>query len=84
MLIKPSYQKPVETSEDVIARNLTVISTPGTESITEVEKQSPIQTIRKIAENTYTAKVSLFFNILLICNIFPNEIIDPHFSTLFM
>ena len=57
VLIKPSYQKPVETSEDVIARNLTVIDPPGTESMLETDKKSPFPIVRQIAEITYVVKV---------------------------
>ena len=57
VLIKPSYQKPVETAEDVIARNLTVFDPPGTESMVETDKKSPFPIVRQIAERTYVAKV---------------------------
>ena len=57
VLIKPSYQKPVETSEDVIARNLTIIISPGTESIVENDKNSPYPIVRQLAELRYVAKV---------------------------
>ena len=65
VLIKPSYQKPVETSEDVIARNLTIIDSPGRESMVEAYKKSPIPIVREIAERTYVAKVSYLFHVLL-------------------
>ena len=57
VLIKPSYQKPVETSEDVIARNLTIIDYPGRESMVEADKNSPFPIVRQIAEITYVTKV---------------------------
>ena len=57
VLIKPSYQKPVETSEDVIARNLTVIDMPGRESMVEADKNSQFPIVRQIAEITYIVKV---------------------------
>ena len=62
VLIKPSYQKPVETSEDVIARNLTIINIPGTESMVEVDKKSPIPIVRELAKIRQVAQVS-------VCNI---------------
>ena len=58
MLIKPSYDKPVETSEDVIARNLTIIDSPGRESMVEAEKKSPISIVRELAMARYISKVS--------------------------
>ena len=57
VLIKPSYQKPVETYEDVIARNLTVIDVPGRESLVETDKNSQYPIVRQIAEITYVVKV---------------------------
>ena len=50
VLIKPSYDKPVETAEDVIARNLTIIDPPGTGSMVEADKKSPISIVRELAE----------------------------------
>ena len=58
VLIKPSYDKPVETAEDVIARNLTIIYAPGTEPMVEANKNSPIPIVRELAERSYVAKVS--------------------------
>ena len=58
VLIKPSYDKPVETAEDVFARNLTIIGSPGTESLVEADKNSPIPIVRELAERTNVAKVS--------------------------
>ena len=58
VLIKPSYEKPVETAEDVIARNLTIIDPPGTGSMVEADKKSPIPIVRELAEITYVAEVS--------------------------
>ena len=57
VLIKPSYQKPVETSEDVIARKLTIIDSPGKESIVEAAKNSPYPIVRQLAELRYVTKV---------------------------
>ena len=57
VLMKPSYQKPVETSEDVIARNLTIIEGPGAESVLEAAKNSPFPIVRELAKRTLVAKV---------------------------
>ena len=62
VLIKPSYDKPVETSEDVIAWNLTIIDIPGTESNVETDKKSPIPIVRELAERTLVAKVLSLIN----------------------
>ena len=58
VLIKPSYDKPVDTAEDVITRNLSIIDFPGRESILEINKNSPFPIIRQLAERTYVTKVS--------------------------
>ena len=65
VLIKPSYEKPVETSEDVIARNLTIIDAPGRESMVMADKNSPFPIVRQLAERTQVAEVSL---IIYFCN----------------
>ena len=38
ILLKPSYEKFVDTPEDIIDKNLTVIYIPGTKSILEMMK----------------------------------------------
>ena len=59
VLIKPSYDRPVETAEDVIARNLTIIDMPGRKSMVEAYKKSSFPIVRELAERTHVAKVSL-------------------------
>ena len=57
VLIMPSYEKPVDTAEDVIQRNLTVLGIPGNEARVEADKNSPFQIVREVAKITYVAKV---------------------------
>ena len=57
ILLKPSYEKAVDTVEDVVNRNLTLISTPGTESILVMLKNSPFKNTRILAERTIVPKV---------------------------
>ena len=57
MLLKPSYEKPIDTAQDVLDRNLTVISAPGTKSIVEMLKVSVFQVTRSLAERTIIPKV---------------------------
>ena len=59
MLIKPIYEKPVDTAQDVIDRGLTVIYTPGSESIVENEKNSPSDLTKALAKLTEVANVIL-------------------------
>ena len=57
ILLKPSFEKAVDTAQDIIDRNLTVISTPGRESLVEIMKNSPFKNIRTLAERTIVPKV---------------------------
>ena len=57
MLIKPTYEKPVDTPEDIIDRGLAVLSSPGMESIVEMHKNSPFYITRTLAERTTVPKV---------------------------
>ena len=52
MLIKPIYEKPIDTAQDVLDRGLTVIYPPGSESTLEIMKNSPSNINRKLAERT--------------------------------
>ena len=57
ILLKPSYEKPIDTAEDVMNRGLSVIYSPGTESSLEIRKNSPSNITRTLAERTKVAKV---------------------------
>ena len=57
MLMKPTYEKPVDTAQDVLDRGLTVIYIPGSESLVEILKNSPSAVIRALAKMTVVAKV---------------------------
>ena len=57
MLMKPTYEKPVDSAEDIIDRGLAVLSSPGTESIVEMQKNSPFYITRTLAERTIVPKV---------------------------
>ena len=59
VLVKPVYEKPIETAEDIIERGVKIIDFPGTESNVEALKKSPFPLTRKLAENTYVTKVVL-------------------------
>ena len=50
MLMKPTYEKPVDTAQDVLDRGLTVIYTPGSESLVEMMKNSPSAVYRDLSE----------------------------------
>ena len=57
MLMKPTYEKPVDTAQDVLDRGLKVIYTPGAESLVEIMKNSPSAVYRDIAELIVVPKV---------------------------
>ena len=57
ILLKPNYEKPVDTAQDVLDRGLTVIWPPGSESFVEEYKNSPSKIRRELVERTIVAKV---------------------------
>ena len=57
MLMKPTYEKPVDSPADIIERGLRVIYPPDMEDIVEVLKNSPFYNIRRLAEMTIVPKV---------------------------
>ena len=58
MLIKPNYEKPVDTAEDILDRGLSVIKFPGAEATVEALKNSPLPLTRGLAEMSIVPKVS--------------------------
>ena len=58
ILLKPSYEKAIDTAQDVLDRNLTVIYNPEAESIVEILKNSPSEIVRTLAERTIVTKVN--------------------------
>ena len=59
--MKPNYEKPIDTAEDILDRGLTIIPNPGTGSIVEALKNSPFEITRKLAERTTVPKVILSY-----------------------
>ena len=57
ILIKPTYEKPVDTAQDILDRGLTVIYTPGSGSAVEIFKNSPSAVTRALAKQTIVPKV---------------------------
>ena len=60
MLLKPSYEKPVDTAQDILDRHLTILSAPGTDSLVENLKNSPYKITRAMAERTFVTEVNIF------------------------
>ena len=61
ILLKPSYEKAVDTAEDVLDRNLTIIYNPGGESKVEIMKNSPFYITRTLAERAIVPKVIISY-----------------------
>ena len=57
ILLKPNYEKAIDTAEDILDRNLTIIYTPGSESTLEILKNVPSKITRDLAESSIVAKV---------------------------
>ena len=57
MLVKSTYEEPVDTAENVIERGLTIIRNPSTESVVETEKKSSFESVRQMAELSYVSTV---------------------------
>ena len=61
MLLRPNYEKPVDTADDILDRGLTIISYPGGESILENRLNSPSNITRSLAAVTFVPKVIQFY-----------------------
>ena len=55
ILLKTNYEKPVDTAQDVLDRGLTIIISPGSESLVEIFKNSPSSVNRALAKMTVVA-----------------------------
>ena len=60
MLVKPVYEKPIDTAEDIIERGITILKGPASGSMVETMKKSPFPLTRAMAENTLVTKVVSF------------------------
>ena len=61
ILLKPNYEKPIDTAQDLADRGLSVILSPGMKSKVEILKNSPSNITRTLAERTIVAKVIILF-----------------------
>ena len=57
ILLKPNYEDPVDSAEDILDRGLGIIKGHITAAIVEDMKKSPFPMTRALAERTYVAKV---------------------------
>lgn len=64
MLVKPNYEKPIDSAEDVLDRGMTILWFPYYEWYKEVALQQNDSIItKKLAEKIYVSKVSNIFGI---------------------
>ena len=61
ILLKKNYEKSVDSAQDVLDNNLTVIYSPGTESMVEILKNSPSAVTRALVKKTVVPKVIFCF-----------------------
>ena len=61
MLMKPTYEKPIDTPQDILDRGLSIIYPFGYESVIEDLRNSPSEQSRALAEIIIVAKVILFY-----------------------
>ena len=57
MLMKPNYEKPVDTAQDILDKNLRILIGPGYSARLEMEKNSLFNITRALAERTFLSKV---------------------------
>ena len=57
ILLKPNYEKPINTAQDILDRGLEVMYTPGAESLKTTLMNSPYYITRTLAERTIVPKV---------------------------
>ena len=57
ILLKPNYEKAIDTAQDVLDRGLSLIAIPERESLVELLRNSPYKITRELAERTIVAKV---------------------------
>ena len=57
VLVKPNYERFIDTSLDIIDMNLTIIWPPGREAIVDMLRNSPSSLSRELADRSYVTEV---------------------------
>ena len=65
ILLTPTYEKPVDTPEDIIERGLTILYNPGSEGIRNAMLNSDNKLDRDLAAQTYVTKVNFLQKIII-------------------
>ena len=71
ILLKPVYEKSVDTAQDIIDRGLTVIYTPGAESAKKMLMNSPDKVLRTSLVHSHWS--SSYITALSLVESFPND-----------
>ena len=74
MLVKPIYEKPIDTAEDIIDSGLNILAGPGTHAILELMKNSPSIIAQTFAERTIVAEVIFSYIYPILVLKFPDRI----------
>ena len=61
ILLKPEYEKAVDTLQEILDRGMTVITMPGMESKVKLLENSPYNSSRELAARTKVPKVIFRF-----------------------
>ena len=60
MLLKPTYEKPVDTAQDILDRGLRIVRSSISAGIIEDLKNSPFAITRELAKRTDVARVMIY------------------------
>ena len=61
MLMKPTYEKPIDTAKDIIDRGLSILYMPGALDSVKIQLNSESYIIRTLAKRIIVAKVIFIF-----------------------
>ena len=61
ILLKPNFEKPIDSIEDILDRGLKLLLYPYSEAIVDEMENSVSDLTRRLAERTYVAKVLFIF-----------------------
>ena len=74
ILLTPTYERPIDTPQDILDRGLEVIYPPGSLSLLDGMKNSPAKIDRDLAEITIFPKVIFRSVEIILIFIFPKRI----------
>ena len=57
VLVKPNYERFIDSSSDIIEMNLTILWPPGREGLVQTFRNSPSSIAKDLADRSYVPKV---------------------------